>query len=316
MKSVGNFPAKVGLFVVASSWFVYTLYWLSRSISSKISMFSTQPVTLDRVILAESWGTIGLILRTAAVLVAIAVTISLLRGRESWRLGRTIGLAVLLEAAYFVTFLPAAIYPGLIGLFGGHGYAQSEGALWLFLETGMPCLVEAIIMPVTLLKLRSKINKKSSGEALRWSCIVGISYLLVWWLSYSGQWFAIFVQPEGFFTVYAGRGINYILDYPLNMFSFLLTFVGLLLILAFFARSTIPTIRDPKKMVSQKMVGITLTALGGYFTLNILLHLIFRPFMGEYSIWNAFFMSHNVDLWAVTLLCLGVPLMLGPTHNK
>lgn len=316
METIGNRFVKGGLFIVIFSWFGYTLYWFSRSVLSKILTFSPQPISLYSIIFAESWGTVGLILRTAAGLAAIMVLISLLRGRESSRLLKLINFALLLEAAYFLTFLPAAIYPGLIGLFNiKMTYVSSETTLWLLFETGIPCLVEATLLPAALLKLRSKINRKSYEEAVKWSCIVGTSYLLMWWLNYSGQWFALFVQPEGIFTVYAGHGLSYVLGYPLNMFSFLLTFIGLLFLTIFFALFSIHTIRDPARILDLKIVGATLTALGGYFILNVLLHLIFKPFMGEYSIWNAFFMAHNVDLWCVTLPALGVPLMLGP-HTR
>ena len=151
---------------------------------------------------------------------------------------------------------------------------------------------------------------KSYNSVVKWGCIVGVMYLFVLWLNFSMQWFGTFIMPETYASAYPGYGVNYVLNYPLNMFSFLLTVVGLMLLTIFFAWSSAPAIKWSAEKLNLKRVGVTLTLFGGYFMLIYLLFVIFGP-VGGYSIWNAVFIHFIVDHWCVSLPALGIPLMLG-----
>jgi len=300
MKSRANLFVKTGLFVVVLSWLLYTGYRFDRSIDWMVKNLTSQvQLTIQEPLIPIIMGTVGLGARTAAALIALVVVLSFLGRRELSKTVKLIGLAVLLEAIYFLSFVPAAI--------SNFFYADF---LLVFVESGISIMTQTIVMPIILLKLRSKLSKSSEsyGEVVKWGSIAGISYLFVLWLNFSMQWFGTFIMPETYTSTYPGYGINYVLKYPLNMFSFLLTFAGLFLLIVFFVWSSAPAIKGSIEKLSLRRVGVTLTAFGGYFILMHLLFVVFGP-VGGYSIWNAVFTYFSVDAWCVALPALGVPLM-------
>lgn len=310
MKSSRNFLVKAGLSVVLFSWLAYTVYWLFKVIITWPQAF-TNAFLIDWLL--EGAGTFGLVFRIGAIISAILAVVNFLRGKEISKVLRLIGFALVLEAFYFLCFIPSAFFgfQAGFGLSGGHTLIGEAERLWFIIETAIPSLVEAIIMPVSLLKLRSKLTPslKSRNEIIKWACIAGVSYLIVFWLTYVTQWIATFMQPGSYATIYPGYGITYILDHPLNMFTFLLTSVGLPLLTVFVFWSTRTATRDHTAGVSQRKVGLTLTLLGGYFITIITLFRIFGT-VGEPSIWIIFFIYNNADLWCVTLPALGIPMIL------
>jgi hypothetical protein len=310
MKSSRNFLLKAGLSIVLFSWLAYTVYWLYKVIMAWPQAF-TDAFLIDWLL--EGAGTLGLVFRIGAVLAAILAMVNFLKGKENSRVMKLVGFALVLEALYFLCFIPSAVFgfQAGFGLSGGHTLIGEEERLWLIIETAIPTLVEAIIMPVSLLKLRSKLTPslKSRNEIIKWACIAGVFYLIVFWLTYVTQWIATFMQPESYATVYPGYGMTYILDQPLNMFTFLLTSVGLPLLAVFFFWSTRNNTRDPTAGLNSRRVGLTLTLLGGYFITIITLFRIFGA-VGQPSIWIIFFMYNNADLWCVTLPALGIPMIL------
>jgi len=311
MKSGENFLVKAGLSIVLFSWLFYTIYWFLKGLNWVPQAFTLKfPIEL----FLEGAGTLGFIFRIGAILMAIFAMVRFLEEKEVSRVVKLVGFALVLEAFYFLCFIPSAVFgfQAGFGLSGGHTLTiGEEGRLWFIIETAIPTLVEAIIMPVSLLKLRSKLTPtlKSRNEIIKWACIAGVSYLIVFWLTYVTQWIATFMQPESYASIYPGYGMKYILDHPLNMFSFLLTSVGLPLLTIFFFWSALPAMRDPGAGLNVRRVGTTLTLLGGYFITVIA---FFRTFgtVGGPSIWIIFFMYNNADLWCVTLPVLGIPMIL------
>jgi len=302
---------KVGLFIVLFSWLLFTVYWFFKGL-----IWIPQSVNYTLLIdfLTEGAGTLGFILRIGAVTLAILALVNFLKKEEISKVMKFVSFALVLEALYFLCFTPSAIlgFQAGLGLAGGHTLTSGEsGGLWFFVETAIPTLVEAIIMPISLLKLRSKLtpDAKFSKETFKWISVVGVCYFIVFWLTYLTQWIASFIQPESLASLYAGYGINYIIEYPLNMFTFLLTAVGLPLLAVFFVWSTLPAMRNPDTSLDLRKIGVTLTLLGGYFITIIALFYIFR-YVGGPSIWIVFFMFNNADLWCVTLPALGIPLIL------
>jgi hypothetical protein len=317
MKNSGNFFIKLGLSIVLCSWLIYTIYWFLKQFTAAAwsANWGAQASAVD-VILASA-GTLGLVFRIGAVLAAILTTVNFFKGKAVSEVLKPLRFALLMEAPYFISFLPSAIF-GFVagfGLLSGY-HTLKEGGLWFIVETAIPTLVESIIMPLSLLKLRSKLNpaSKSYRTIVEWSCITGVSYLIVFWLTYFTQWVATFMQPGSYTFLYPGYGIDYVLNHPLNMFTFILTSAGLLLLMIFFFWSSLSAIRDPAKRINLRNVGTTLTLLGGYFITIISLFMIFGT-VGEPSIWIIFFVFNNPDLWCISLLFLGIPLILR-RHSK
>jgi hypothetical protein len=302
---------KVGLSIVLISWLGYTIYWFFKVIG-----WVTEALTYTLLIdwLLASIGTLGLILRIGASLTAILAVAYYLRNKGLPRVIKLVRLAIIFEAFYFLTFIPSVIFGFQVGFgfSGGHTLLSGEeGGLWFIFETFIPTLVEAIIMPISLLKLRSKLtlNPESRKEIFKWGDIVGVSYIIVFWLTYFAQWIASFIQPKIYASLYHGYGLQLILNHPLNMFTFILTSIGLPLLAVFVCLSFLPAIRDPDKGLSLRRLGIILTLLGGYFITVIALFRVFGPVGGD-SIWIIFFMYNNADHWCIALPALGIPLIL------
>ena len=311
MKPDKNSFIEAGLSIVLASWLVYTVYWFIKVIGW-VTETSTYTYAIDWVLAIA--GTFGLVFRIGACLAAILAFYSFLKGGESSKAVKFVGLAIAFEAFYFLCFAPSAFFgfQAGLGLSGGHSLQSGQGGgLWFIIETGVPTLVEAIIMPVSLIKLRSKLTPtlQSRNEIIKWASVTGVSYIIVFWLTYFTQWIATFMQPESYASVYPGYGIEYLLSHPLNVFTFILTSVGLPLLAIFFWWSSLPAKRDPIAGLNLRRVGITLTLLGGYFIAIISLFRIFGT-VGGSSIWIIFFMFNNADLWCVTLPALGIPLIL------
>jgi hypothetical protein len=305
LKNNRNLSAKVGLSIVLFSWLIYTIYWFVKSTN-------WWPLESAIDLILASVGTIGLVFRIGAVVSAVLAFTNYLRCEEKSKVLNHLRRALLLEAPYFLSFIPSAIFGFTAGsglLLGYH--TLTEGGLWFIIETALPTLAEAIIMPISLLKLRSKLNfsEQSRREIIKWACITGLSYIVVFWLTYVTQWIASFLQPASYASVYPGFGPEYVLAYPLNMFTFVLTAVGMPLLMAFFVRSSLPAMRDANVKLDLRKVGITLTLLGSYFVTIITFFFIFGA-IGGASIWIIFFMFNNPDLWCITLAILGIPLIL------
>ena len=304
---------KLGLFIVLFSWLIFMIYWFIKGLSW-IPMSANYTLLID--FLTEGAGTLGFIFRIGVVSLAIFALVTFLKKKEIPKVMKFVEAALVLEALYFLCFIPSAIlgFQTGLGLAGGHSLPTGEsGGLWFFVETAIPTLAEAIIMPISLLKLRSKLmpSAKFSRVTFKWITVVGVCYLVVFWLTYFTQWIATIIQPASLASdpSYAGYGISYILQYPLNMFTFILTSVGLPLLIIFFAWSMQPTLHNSDSPLELRKIGVTLTLLGGYFIIVIALFLIFG-YVGGASIWIVFFIFNSADLWCVALPAIGLPIIL------
>jgi hypothetical protein len=304
---------KVGLFIVLFSWLIYMAYWLVKGLSW-IPLSVNYIFLID--FLTEGAGTLGFIFRIGVISLAIWALVTFIRKGEISKVMKLVSAALVLEALYFLCFIPSAIlgFQAGLGLAGGHSLPSGEsGGLWFLVETAIPTLVEAVIMPISLLKLRSKLTSDArfSKGTFKWITVVGVCYFIVFWLTYFTQWIATIIQPASLASdpSYAGYGINYILQYPLNMFTFILTAVGLPLLTVFFVRSMRPAMQNPDAPLDYKKLGVALTLLGGYFIIVIALFFMFG-YVGGASIWIVFFIFNSADLWCVALPALGIPMIL------
>ena len=297
---IGN-AVKIGLLVVLLAFSIYGAYWFVRGLNFEGVFYylnASGEWTIQRYINATSEfvGSIGPALRMFASILAIAAFAAFLTGKPALRL---LGFALLFEAGNFM----------LLFISGLRAFAFPGSLTFNFLEMGIPCFAGSIAIPFCLLMVRSKLAvPESYGQAIKWSYVTGLVYLVVFWLNYAGQWFALFIQPDIYASSYPGFGSSFILNYPINMFNFLLTSVGLLLLAAYFAWNTRQVIRDPAKF-DLKKVGLVLTLLGAYFIATVLIFAVFGP-VGGRSLPYIYMLYHNVDNWAVALPFLGIPLIL------
>lgn len=274
---------KVGLLIVALTYFAYTLYSFSISITSIIAYYCV-------------YATIGIGFRTAGGFIAVIAGLLYFSKKDLSRRDAMMSLrwVVIFEAIYFLLLIPSGWW-GLVTYTG-----QFSRAL-LITSTGIPCLVEGIVIPVVLVKLFWEMNPtKPAKNAIKWGLISGTAYLFVYWLDYSLIWASAVIE----------RGTIFISLQPVNAFGFAITAVGLL-ILAIFAACLSRREIGKERLLALNLnkIGLGVTAFGLYFDLTYLLGLVFGS-VGGYNIWHSFFIYNNVDLWMLSLPLIGIPMLL------
>jgi hypothetical protein len=291
---------KIGLLVVAVAYFLFTLHalftleWIgewNRFASGSISTI---------ILVQDVSAFVGVIARFIAGIIAIAgVGLYFRSGFPSTQRFYTILRGILvLEAAYWFALIPTAVTLGYIaGVFYGSSTIGLLGALaW----TTIPLFVESMVLPSALIVLAKKLDyKKPAVDAIRWAWISGVLLIVVFWLTNMGTWML---------TV-GTNGISYLVAYPQNMFSFIITVVGLIglvLFTVYFAKKR--GLTSSWQTLNLRGVGVIITLLGLFFLWNYLGWIFFG---GDYvwSSWYAWFLGHNLDLWMLTLPLFGVPLM-------
>ncbi len=284
MENKAKWAFKIGLFIVALTWFSYTMY-----------KFGATVLNLTDVPFTDMPGSVGFGFRAAASFMALIVTILYLvkRGLSTCEVVTSFRWIVLLEAAYWALFFPA-------GIWGFNFQSVLYSRDFFIIEAGLPCLVEALVMPTVLVVLFFKIspNKPAQG-AIKWGLIAAVAHLFVFWFNYTSQWWSeIFLQGTALIT-----------NSHVYTVEFALTVVGLLLITVYAAvyaknSSKAKTLGE----LNLRKAGLIVTGLGLYFDVLLLLWLLFGD-MGGLTVWPTFAVLHNVDLWMATLPLVGMPLL-------
>jgi hypothetical protein len=180
------------------------------------------------------------------------------------------------------------------------GITGANFDLGFVIETGIPCLMESIVIPVVLVKLFFELNpKKPASGAIKWGLISGTAYVFVFWLNNTCNWIAAIME----------KGMDYVLFYPANLLSFALTSVGLLALTvaaAYVSKKSIGT--ESLNKLNLRRIGALVIALGLYFDAIYLLFVFFGT-VGGWGTWYAWFLGHNADLWVLSLPLVGVPLL-------
>jgi hypothetical protein len=283
-----DWPLRSGIFLVAISWFMYFLY---DNILGVFNRHTTQPIVREDIPAA-----IGLGFAVAASAATVLILLFYLAKRDLSKPEITMAVRLILfsEAMYFVLgFLPSVFVEGIPG-----SYHFTIPRLF---EVGLPSIVDAVAIPVVLAKLFLTLNPiKPAKETIKWGLITGTVYLFAFWTSNAGNWIGAVMA----------KGISYIIDYPVNMFSFIVTTVGLLLLSIYAAHFSKETIgKDNLTRFDLKKVGLILTATGMYLTLMLLLWFIFGS-VGGWGSWYAWLLGHGyLDLWGLTLPFVGLPLL-------
>ena len=296
------------IFVVVCAYFTFASYWLIRGVIWSTKMISDY--TLYQALIKVPWriivfysselfATVGVSFRWIAGCFAFYSAVLFLRKKENTlsQFREKVSTALLLEGGYYLTFIPSVVL--------GFSYPLLDGYYWYFdapkivtLLLGVTCLVEVIVIPPQLFKLRSEITQISSQDVIKWGCLTGVSYLFVFWFVYSMTWMWTIAQS----------GMGVLLD-AINLINFLATVMGLLLIAIFGLTSAFPAIKKLPVELDLRRIGATITAFGSYFVFIILLYVLAGGFAERPLIWYHFIVPHNLNLWCVTFLCIGLPLL-------
>ena len=256
-------PLKIGLLLVTIAYFLFTLH----------GTFTLEWIgEWDRIggggfrfaILAEDvTAFICLIFRLAASIIALTSVVYYFAKKEISKKSayKILRIVVIFEAIYWLG-LSATTYFTVQG-FARILVSQSLDRVINSLALSViPSVVEAIILPISLLVLSFKLSPTQSQKSIiKWSFISGILYVLSFWLVYTSIWADVIRQ----------KGIEYITARPENVISFGLTAFGLLALAIYIAYFTYKS-KGVQSIegLNLRTVGVILLALGSYFLWNYL----------------------------------------------
>jgi hypothetical protein len=289
-----DWPLRVGLLLVSLSWFSYMLYEFTNGIINR------GPLTNFFILVTDVPGCIGMGFRAAGGLIAL-VTILFYVFRKDLSKPEALmalRLVVLFEASYwFFSFIMA----GVMGLDISVFPSEAFGAFSLMtIESTLPSFVQAIGLAGILVKLFLELSpSKPTKNTIKWGLIAGAFYVFVFWLNNTVNWIAAVME----------KGVDYVILYPANLFSFAFTAVGLFLLALYtasFSRKSIGA--ESLKELNIHTIGVIITLVGLYFGAHYIMW-IFLGSVGGWGTWFAWILGHNLDLWAMSLPLVGLPLL-------
>jgi hypothetical protein len=300
-------PLKIGLLIVAVSYFLFTFHALFTLSWIGEWEYLTGSFSLD-ILVEDISASIGLVFRFAASLIAVSAVLFYFvrKGLSSPKLFRVLRWILGLEAVYWLGLLATAVISVRSLVLGGFSGLPIEFALSAFLSVAT-LLVESIAIPIALFKLAFALSPdKPAKGAVKWGLIAGTICILFFWLSNTSIWIATVMT----------KGTEYLTAYPENMLSFLLTTIGLLaltLFTAYFSKKSAGT--ETAEKLKLRTIGAIILALGLYFLWNYLTWIFFG---GDYlwSDWYAWLLGHNLDLWMLSLPLLGLPLLFKRSDSE
>ena len=294
METKVDWPLKIGLLFVSAALFSYMMYEFTNGIINR------GPLTNFFILVTDVPGCIGMASRAAAGLIALVAVLSYIFKKDFSKAEAfmALRLVVLFEAGYwFFSFFMSGVM-GLYGLF--EPSAALGGTLLFTIENTLPCFLQSIGLVAVLLKLFLVLdpNKPAKGT-IKWGLITGTFYIFVFWLNNTGNWIAALIE----------KGTDYITLYPANLFSFLISTVGLLLLgvyATYFTKKSIGT--ESWSKLNLQIIGTIVTIVGLYFGVHYMMY-IFLGAVGGWGTWYAWTLGHNLDLWAMALPFIGLPFL-------
>lgn len=283
-----NYTIRTGLFLTALAWFTFTFYEFTNGLLHNVHPTVQNP-GWTWLLGQETGGTVGLGLRTAGGLIAVIAALFYLVKKDLSQPEALMALRliVIFEAAYWLSFL-FSISP--------RGFTNVSALI----ENNLPVTVQATLLPAVLIILFFHLTpKRVATGGLKWGLISGFVFILVFWLNNMGNWVYGVIQ----------KGMDYLTMYPANMFSFLLTVVGLLLLALYTGYIALKTTAKHNPVpFNLRTIGLIITVFGLYFDIIYVMYLSLGA-VGGWGAWYAWFTGHNLDLWLMALPFAGLPLL-------
>ena len=180
--------------------------------------------------------------------------------------------------------------------------------LHLFLEQGLPCIVQGVLIPAVLIKLFLELNpNKPRNGSVKWALIYVTAFIFVFWLNNMGFWVG---------TVLV-KGADYITLYPINLLSFVVTLGGLLLLFLYSADFSSKWLRTGiLEKLDLRKISAVITLLGLYSLFIFLLWLFFGS-VGGWSTWYAWFLGHGyMSFIVLPTTFISLPLLFRSLTNS
>ncbi len=314
------------IFIGALAYFLYAVYFAIYGLSFSVGLISDHYV-FDHVSKDPWWwailyygseGVFGFLsgfFRAIAGLFAVSATFLYWRkNTELSSIKKHVSKALLFEATYFIS-LSLSVIASLAYFFSGDQFYYFDGlpGLIFVLVAGLPLLAMIVFVSPTLLNLRKKILQSAGEkEITKWACLAGVVYLfLVFWFNYSMSWAGVMVPHPRI-----QHGLSFLLS-PTNLVSFVLTFVGLLLLAFYGLIVSLPAIQKKSIQLNPKRIGALLTVLGGYFLFNVFFYYSTGGYHANPSVWyEVVGPLHNPYFWCFSLFFLGLVAILRSNRSE
>jgi hypothetical protein len=276
---------------LALSFLVYQLYLVQGSFSAlyNIALSATARNQATGSLWPLIWlssevsGEVGLILRFTGAILLVGLVWFFLRKKElSSPLLRKV---VLLEAVYFLFFIPFVVY---LLANPGHSITGVEAGISYALQI-------ALIAPSLLIvyvKLKRNVQSLGKSQVLKWFAVAFCCYVFALWVKY-------FI-----FAIYS-VGFNF--AEPVTAIGSVNSAATLLIAAIASVAVFLPVIRGNKTSFSLKAVGGILICIGGYFIIFMLISLV----NANYSKWVSL-----TEWWMTALPILGLGLLFRSSRKQ
>jgi hypothetical protein len=290
-------PFKVGLLTVAFSYFLFSLHDLLNFqwVGEWNNVHFNSAMRFD-IFIEDISATTGLIFRAIAGVIAVCTIIFYFYKTPSTaKTFKILRVILIFEAIYWLGLATTAVITvrslplatlNVLTIFGSSLVFNAVGSV-----------LESIVLPISLIILAVQLSPNRPKAALKWGLIAGTVLLFVFWSTNTSSWLT---------TIFT-KGTKYLTNYPQSMASFILTAFGLLA-LALYLVAFAAFSRKARSIeeLDLRIVGAIILMLGLYFLWNYLSWILFGA---PYSVWIAWFLGHNLDLWMLSLPLIGLPLL-------
>ena len=253
------------------------------------------------IFITDMSSLVGLVIRFVGSLI-MAITYCYYFVKKGLSINTTykvLKIVLIAESLYWFTFITSGIWGFTPIVDSVLGAPFNILSISFILSTGIPCLFEAIVLPIGLVKIVKFLNPtKPKTGVIKWGLITGTGYIFVWWLNNTSLWINAVII----------KGSQYLTRYPINMISFISTLFGLLalgIIAIYFSKKSIGTKQG--ELLNLRFVGSIIVFAGLYFLWNYLAGIVYGAEL--WSVWYAWFLGHNLDLWALSLPLLGIAIL-------
>lgn len=283
---------KIGLLAGVSSFLAYSIFWAANSVfwvfrltTTLIPMMETINLSSlhQNIILVQEYSaSAGYFLALIGAVFAVLSIRQFVKNQERYR--HNLGLALVFEAAFFLTLIPSSIHHLL-------GVALS----WTFVDVlvGISFLLQVCLIVPPLIIIGRNIGKpQRQNSVLKWIAI-GMS-LVVWafWFKYLFLWIDALLPlgpKQANLPVIVG-GINS------GVTLFVASVLATVSCIAFFQQ----------RKINNRLVGAALLSLGGYFAIYDLVSL-------WVPVYNSFL--YLTDFWMIALLITGGTILKAKPNN-